>query len=185
MSSSRVPYRLRRFATCLCKAGCVLTNADATASGFRGHSITTGGQSLILAGCRALTRAQMKIAHGVVKLWKEAGHSALHAEFNIAGESPMHFIGRFNPPVEEFECHDATLAYASQDALTASHKFYGKLGTSDIFIAIADSDGPIIEGQLAQSLNPASRVVGFGTWFENVSGNLRSVIFGPATWKHD
>ena len=119
----------------------------------------------------------MQVAHGVVKLWKEAGHSALHAQFNVDGRSPLHFIGRFNPPVEEFECHDAILAYGSLDALTASHKFFAKIGTSSIFITIADSGGPTIEGQLTQPLDPASRVVGFGSWFENVAGSLRSDFF--------
>ena len=119
----------------------------------------------------------MQVTHGVVKLWKEAGHSTLHAQFNIDGRSPMHFIGHFNPPVEEFECHDAILLHASPKTLTEAHKFYAKIGTSHIFIAIADSSGPTIEGRLAQPLDPASRVVGFGSWFENVAGSLRSVFF--------
>ena len=61
--------------------------------------------------------------------------------------------------------------------LTASHKFHGKLGTGTIFMAIDSIDGPTIEGQLVRPLTPASRVVGFGSWFENITGNLRSVLF--------
>ena len=119
------------------------------------------------------------VARGFVKLWKEAGNSKLQAQFTLADGSPRHFLGHFNPAVEEFECHDATLTYSNLEALTASHKFHGKLGTTTIFIALEGADGPIFEGQLVRPLSPASRVVGFGSWFENITGNLRSVQFHP------
>ena len=119
----------------------------------------------------------MQAADGVVKLWKEAGNSKLHARFNFAGRSPMHFIGHFNPPVEEFECHHATLLCTNWDALTASHRFYGKIGTNTIFLAIEGTTGLTIEGQLPHQLSPATRVVGFGSWFENITEDLRSVAY--------
>ena len=111
-----------------------------------------------------------------MKLWKDAGHSKLHAKFAVVGGQPLHFIGHFNPAAGEFECHDAILAYASRDALTASHEFHGKIGTNTIFIAIGDHNGPIIEGQLLLPLSPASRVVGFGSWFENMTEGIKFVI---------
>ena len=78
----------------------------------------------------------MQVARGFVKLWKEAGHSKLQAQFELADGSPRHFLGHFTPAVEEFECHHAKLAYINSEDLTASHTFHGKIGTNTIVIAI-------------------------------------------------
>ena len=117
----------------------------------------------------------MPVAHGFVKLWDEAGNSKLQAQFTLPNGSRLHFLGHFNPAVEEFESRDATLTYSNPGALTASHNFYAKIGRGTIFIAIGGDNGPIVEGQLVQPLSPASRVVGFGSWFKNITGDIRSV----------
>ena len=123
--------------------------------------------------------AQIKVARGFITLWKEAGNSNIQAHFTLQDGSPRYFLGHFNLAVEEFGCHDATLMYSNCEALTASHKFHGKLGTSTIFVVIEGADGPIFEGQLVRPLCPASRVVGFGSWFENIARKLRYVLFRP------
>ncbi|KAM0229744.1 hypothetical protein ACHAPO_009818 [Fusarium lateritium] len=104
----------------------------------------------------------MPSAQGFIK--SVAGGNKFMSVF-IIDDTQYHFSGQFNPAVQQFESHSATLEYDSLDQLTSYRDLDGKVGTQDVSINLAN--GARISGNLNIPLSPASRVSGSGIWAQN------------------
>lgn len=70
-----------------------------------------------------------------------------------------------NPSIEHFDVKDAKIEFGSLDQLTTTRQFYGKIGKNQITMSLAN--GPKITGVLGKLMDPASSIVGQGTWTQN------------------
>lgn len=104
-------------------------------------------------------RSQMSSAPGVVK--STPSGTKFTAVF-VIDEVTYIFAGPISPSLQAFSCANATLKYTNPGDLAGTHTFEGRVGIKGLKFTL--DNGPVIEGQLDEKVDPASTVDGAGTW---------------------
>lgn len=93
---------------------------------------------------------------------KRTAHSTQFVGTFTLGGDQVVFTGDTSAAGDAFETEEAELTYEYERDLTARRSFEGKIGKSTIRISFYN--GPEMTGSLKAAVDPASTVVGHGSW---------------------
>ena len=100
----------------------------------------------------------MPDVHGTIK---SSGTGRFIATFLI-NDIYYTYAATYSGGAVEFSSHDAKLSYKSTDQMKTMQEFEGKIGTDNFSLKI--KNGPLIDGKLEKSVDPACNVRGMGQW---------------------